>query len=85
MKLQCFFDDIAIHTDTLERHLDVLKAVFERLREHGFYAKRSKCEIFKHEIEFPGHVCGASGISVQQSKVKSILEWKVPTSASHVR
>lgn len=80
-----FFDDIAIHTMTLQRHLEVLAEVFRRLREYGFYAKRSKCEFFKHKIEFLGHVVSADGISVEQSKVKVIKEWQRPTSASHVR
>ena len=30
--------------------------VLDALREQKLYAKESKCEFFKHEVEFLGHI-----------------------------
>jgi hypothetical protein len=37
------------------------------------------------EIQFLGHVLSAKGIAVDPSKVKDILEWKLPTTVHQVR
>jgi hypothetical protein len=49
------------------------------------YAKESKCELFKSEVEFLGHMVGRAGLSMMESKVKGVLEWPTPTKALHLR
>jgi hypothetical protein len=39
-----FIDDILIYSQSEEDHVDHLKMVLQRLREHQLYAKLSKCE-----------------------------------------
>jgi hypothetical protein len=39
-----FIDDILIYSQNEEEHVDHLKMVLQRLREHQLYAKLSKCE-----------------------------------------
>jgi hypothetical protein len=39
-----FIDDILIYSQSEEEHVDHLKMVLQRLREHQLYAKLSKCE-----------------------------------------
>jgi hypothetical protein len=39
-----FIDDILIYSQNEEEHVDHLKMVLHRLREHQLYAKLSKCE-----------------------------------------
>jgi hypothetical protein len=53
--------------------------VLTRLREHKFYAKFSKCELWLDRVLFLGHISLAEGVAVDPSKVKDILEWKSPT------
>ena len=39
-----FIDDILIYSENVEDHIEHLRVVFSRLREHTLYAKLSKCE-----------------------------------------
>jgi hypothetical protein len=55
------------------------------LREHQLYAKFSKCEFWLEEVGFLGHVISAGGVSVDPSKITSILERKASTNPTEVR
>ena len=56
--LDCFvvvyLDDIVVYSRTLEEHLEHLAKVFEKLREHKLYVKKSKCQFCMEEIKFLG-------------------------------
>jgi len=39
-----FIDDILIYSEKAEDHVEHLRVVLSRLREHKLYAKFSKCE-----------------------------------------
>ena len=55
------------------------------LRESKLYAKESKCEFFKEEVEFLGHMVGRNGMRMMEDKVKAVQEWPTPTKATHIR
>jgi len=80
-----FLDDILIFSRTKEEHERHVRAVFERLREQKLYAKRSKCEFFRSEVEFLGHRIGANGLAVSQDKITAVREWPAPSNVSEVR
>ncbi|CAI7934618.1 unnamed protein product, partial [Closterium sp. NIES-54] len=52
-----YLDNILIFSKTREHHLCDLDAVFKRLQENRLITKGSKCDFFKQELEFLGHVC----------------------------
>jgi hypothetical protein len=80
-----FIDDILVYSKTKEEHAKHLRLVFQKLREHKLYAKRSKCEFWLKEVAFLGHVVSNGGISVDPSKVKDVLNWKPPTNVGEIR
>jgi hypothetical protein len=49
------------------------------------YAKFSKCEFWIEEVPFLGHVVSPEGIAMDPSKVKEVLEWKLPMTVAEVR
>eukprot|EP00253_Pinus_taeda_P010499 PITA_10499 len=49
------------------------------------YAKFSKCDFFKEEIQYLGHVITKDGIAVDPEKIKAIMEWPVPKDVADVR
>jgi hypothetical protein len=80
-----FLDDIVVYSNTLEEHERDVRAVFQRLREAGLYVKKSKCELFMHEIEFLGHHVGRQGLRVMSDKVDAVQQWPKPRNVSELR
>eukprot|EP00253_Pinus_taeda_P019879 PITA_19879 len=80
-----FIDDILIYSCTIEEHHEHLRIVLQTLREHQLYAKFSKCDFFKEEIQYLGHVITKDGIAVDLEKIKAIMEWPVPKDVADVR
>ena len=58
-----YLDVMIIFSDTFEQHLDRLEAVFERLHRYNLKLKASKCEFFKSEVTYYGHVVSEDGIT----------------------
>jgi len=80
-----FIDDILIYSKIEEKHLLHLRTVLQTLREHQLYAKLEKCEFFKTEIQYLGHVISKDGIAIDPKKVKAISDWPVPKDMADVR
>eukprot|EP00253_Pinus_taeda_P017694 PITA_17694 len=80
-----FIDDILIYSRTIEEHYEHLRIVLQTLREHQLYAKFSKCDFFKEEIQYLGHVITKEGIAVDPEKIKAIMDWLVPKDVADVR
>jgi hypothetical protein len=79
-----FIDDILVFSRTEEEHEVHLRLVLEKLRAHQLYAKFSKCEFWRTEVAFLGHIISAGGVSVDPNKVKDVLKWMPPTSVSEI-
>jgi hypothetical protein len=71
-----FIDDILIYSQSEEEHVDHLRKVLQRLREHQLYAKLSKCEFWIHEGLFLGHIINIDGLVVDPKKVAGTLNYK---------
>jgi hypothetical protein len=79
-----FIDDIVVFSKTKEEHEKHLRLVLEKLQSNKLYAKFSKCEILLTKVAFLGHVISAGGVAVDPSKVKDVLNWMPPTTASEI-
>ena len=62
-----------------------LRAVFEKLKAASLKLKPSKCDFFKKEIKYLGHVVSEEGVSTDPDKIKSVTEWPQPTTVTEVR
>ena len=80
-----YLDDILVFSENEEQHKIDLEHVLKKLEEHKLYAKLSKCEFFKSEIGFLGHIISRKGIAVDPSKVKSIVDWPTLTCVKDVQ
>ena len=80
-----FIDDILIYSKNEEEHVEHLRIVLQRLREHKLYAKFSKCDFWLKEVQFLGHIISVAGISVDPSKIQDVLNWKTPESILVIR
>ena len=80
-----YLDDIIVFSRTPEEHIHRLKAVFEKLKAAGLKLKPSKCDFFKKEIKYLGHVVSEQGVSTDPDKIKAVTEWPQPTTVTEVR
>ena len=57
-----------------EEHEEHLRIVLQILKERKLYAKLSKCEFWKEEVKFLGHLVSKGGIAVDPSKMEAVME-----------
>lgn len=80
-----FFDDILIYSASWSEHLLHLRTVFQVLRVHQFFLKKSKCLFGTSSVAYLGHVITSSGVAMDQQKVLAVQEWPVPRSVKALR
>src|SRR4051812_5563843 len=73
-----YLDDILVYSKSEAEHEEHLWLVLQKLREHRYYAKISKCEFRLDKVNFLGHVISAEGIAVDPDRVRAIQEWSPP-------
>eukprot|EP00253_Pinus_taeda_P021530 PITA_21530 len=69
----------------MEEHKEHFRLVLQTLREHHLYSKFSKCDFFKEEIQYLGHIITKEGIAVDPEKIRTIMEWPVPKDVADIR
>ena len=83
--VMCYLDDILIFSRTLQEHIEHLRKVLEKLREHKLYAKLSKCEFAKNSVEYLGHIVTPDGTHLEGEKTRSIHDWPKPRNKKDVQ
>ena len=73
-----YLDDILVFSKNKKDHAKHLRLVLDKLREHQFYAKFSKCEFWLDEVHYHGHIISAKGIAVNLAKVSAVVNWEPP-------
>ena len=67
-----YLDDIIMFSKNELQHLKHLEIVFSCLREAGLKIKHSKCDFFKSEIHYLGHLISPEAISPLPNKLDCI-------------
>ena len=80
-----YLDDIIIFSKTFDQHLVRLESVFLRLWQHGLKLKPSKCEFFKSEIKYLGHIVSENGIATDPEKISALKQWPRPRNIKDLR
>ena len=80
-----YLDDVIIHSETWEDHVQHVTSVLEGLRTAGLTAKRSKCQFGKSECIYLGHRVGQGKVIPEQSKVEAVTNFAVPSMKKEVR
>jgi len=80
-----YLDDILVYSKTKDEHVQHLRNVLSKLREHKLYAKIVKCEIMKNVVEYLGHFISDQGISVDKRKIEAVRNWPTPSNVSELR
>ncbi|PIK36215.1 Retrovirus polyprotein [Apostichopus japonicus] len=81
----CYLDDILVYSKSFEEHLTNLSLVFDRLRKFGLKIKPSKCELFKPEVKYLGHIVTRDGVMTDPGKVDAVKKWPTPKDVKELR
>ncbi|MCP4454434.1 MAG: hypothetical protein GY809_23505, partial [Planctomycetes bacterium] len=80
-----YVDDVIVFGRTIEETMDRMEVVLDRLIQHGMKLKPKKCQLFKKEIHYLGHVISGAGVSMDEAKCKEIDDWPVPKCRTELR
>jgi transposase InsO family protein len=80
-----YLDDVIVYSPDFESHLRHLEQVFRSLEKYGLKLQPDKCQLFRKEVKFLGHIVSAAGISVDPEKVSAVQEWAAPKTVRQVR
>jgi hypothetical protein len=83
--VEIYLDDIVIYSLTIEEHWIHVKQALEILRLNKLFCKLEKCSFGSQSISFLGYIISNRGISMDPSKIRSILDWPAPTSLKQLQ
>ena len=72
-----YLDDVVVIGRTWDEHLKRLRSVLGRLRK--------KCQFFRQNVSFLGHVVSSKGVHTDPAMVASIVRWPTPSTPSELR
>ena len=83
--LKIFYDDLAVHSANPAEHVVHLGEVLYRLAKAGLVIAIEKCQFFKLEIKYLGHILSAEGIAADPGNVKAVMDWDSPKNIKQVK
>lgn len=80
-----YLDDIIIFSDSIDTHFRRLEAVFQRIELHNLKLKGSKCEFFRPQVQYLGHIVSSKGVETDPDKIRALESYPVPTCLKELR
>ncbi len=80
-----YIDDILVYSDSLDNHIQHVRAVLQRLIEQQLYAKMEKCEFHQTQVSFLGYIISSEGVAMDDKKVQSVLNWPQPKTVKELQ
>ena len=80
-----YLDDIIIFSDNELDHLEHLEIIFHRLTEAELKMKHSRCDFYKSEIHYLGHLIYGDEMRLLPNKLDSIKHMPVPKDAKEIK
>ena len=80
-----YLDDIIIFSRNECEHLKHIKIIFQKLFAAGMKLKESKCDFFKNESHYLGHLISSEGIHPLPEKLDTIHNVPRPKTAKEIK
>jgi len=80
-----YINDVLIHTDTHEKHLEALEQVLLRLHQHHLKINLDKCLFGDRQVSYLGFTLTPEGIKPGEAKLKSIKQATPPDDVKGIR
>ena len=79
-----YLDNIIIFLKNADDHITRLEGVFEKLAKAGLKLKPSKCEFFRSNLKYLGHIVSKDGIATDPKKIEAIRNWPHPKTVTDI-
>ena len=80
-----YMDDLLVFSESKKEHLKHLEIIFEKFRNADLKLKLSKCQFWKKEIKYLGHLVSQEGIKVMPDKINTVLRIKPPSNVKEAK
>jgi hypothetical protein len=80
-----YLDDIILFGETIEEHNEKLRDVFDRLRQYKLKLQPDKCEFFKNELIYLGHIVIEHGVIPDPKKTEAVVRFPAPNTPTEVK
>ncbi|KAJ8000091.1 hypothetical protein DPEC_G00201250 [Dallia pectoralis] len=80
-------NDTLVFSKTFEDHIENVRTVLQRLRQHGIKLKPSKCDVFRCEVRYLGRIVSAEGSKMDPADTAAVkaLKEKRPRTVGELR
>ena len=78
-------DDVIVFDDKFDHHVDRVRALLLRCREHGITLDPDKFKFAEKEVKFVGFTINAQVVSMDPDKLKAIAEFPIPSCLTELR
>jgi hypothetical protein len=69
-----YLDDILVYLKLKEEHVRHVKLVLEKLKKNNLLLKLEKCDFYKEEVEFLGHLVRVNGVRMDLKKINAVTD-----------
>ena len=84
-KVMIYIDDILIIEENFQKHYELVDKVLTTLENAGMKIKPAKCQWFREEVKFLGHIVSRSGLKKAPEYVEKVLDFPVPQTVRQLR
>ena len=80
-----YIDDILILSQSFQEHLQLVEKVLTSLMLNGIKIKVAKCEFFKEQVSFLGHLISREGLKKSPEFIEKIQSYPKPVTVTQLR
>ncbi|GFW99445.1 retrovirus-related Pol polyprotein from transposon 17.6 [Trichonephila clavipes] len=74
-----YLEDTIILGRSFKEHLKNIRRVLQNLEEANLKLSPSKCQLFRQEVTYLGHIISAEGVRTYPYKITAVKDWNCPT------
>jgi len=80
-----YLDDICIYSETREHHIEHLRLVFQKLRQHQLFIKIPKYFWGRKKTEYLGVIVGNGTLRTSPNKIAAVKDWPLSATQKHIK